>query len=337
MRIGRTDTDTGIALIAEIGNNHEGSVSLAREMIEAAHESGADAIKLQTLVPDEFVSPRFPDRLSQMQQFALTIDDTLELINSYRLKGVVVFSTPLDLMSADALAPHVPLFKVSSGDLTWPALLCLIGDTGKDVILSTGMAYMWEVKESVAILEGRWQRTHATPSLALLHCVSAYPAAPDSVNLAAILAMRRQFPRAAVGYSDHALGIDVAVTAVAAGARIIEKHFTLDKQQSDFRDHALSADPADFRELRLRVDDILERMGSGEKGPTTSEAQGRVAFRRSITVRRFLPKGHVLTDRDLVSQRPGDGMPPNMLNAVVGRVLKTDVDPGHLLQIDDLA
>jgi N,N'-diacetyllegionaminate synthase len=305
-------------------------------MIEAAHEAGADAVKLQTLIPEEFVSPRFPERLGQMRRFALSIDDTLDLIDSFGRRGILVFSTPLDLISARELASHVSLFKVSSGDLTWTELLTFIGQTGKDVILSTGMAYLSEVGEAVALLSEIWG-DREPPALALLHCVSEYPASPNIVNLAAMVTMRAAFPSAAVGYSDHAMGLDVATTAVAAGARIIEKHFTLDKNQSDFRDHALSADPAELTELRARIDAVCEQLGSPEKRPTEAEVAARLAIRRSVTVREHLATGHVIAADDLLCQRPGDGLPPSALDAVIGRSLRNDVDAGHLLQHEDLA
>jgi N,N'-diacetyllegionaminate synthase len=335
MRIGRADVTRKVALIAEIGNNHEGSLELAREMIEAAWDAGADAVKLQTMIPELFVSPRFPERLAQMQRFTLPVDETVGLIAEYRERGITVFSTPLDLVSASRLLDGTSLVKISSGDLTFSQLLCLVGKAGVDVILSTGMATMAEVHEAVTALSREWHTPPVTPSLGILHCVSAYPANSADANLGAIGALKQEFPYAYVGYSDHVIGIDVAARSVAAGATIVEKHFTIDKNFSDFRDHSLSADAADLRLLRSLVDEIREEVGSGIKEPSGAESVGPDAFRRSITLRRFVSAGEEISEADLICQRPGTGLPPSAWTAVLGRVAAHDLDPGHIIAMDD--
>ena len=220
-----------------------------------------------------------------MQRFALPVDETLRIIDDYRERGVMVFSTPLDLGSAAALLRTASLIKVSSGDMTYSQLLSLIAKAGVDVLLSTGMATMAEVNEAVTLLSGEWTTEGVSPSLGILHCVSAYPADATAANLGAVGALKQAFPHAFVGYSDHVIGVDVAARSVAAGATIVEKHFTLDKNFSAFRDHSLSADFADLRLLRSLVDEIREEVGSGIKEPSGIEMAGREAFRRSITVR----------------------------------------------------
>jgi len=335
MRIGRADTTKKVALIAEIGNNHEGSLSLAREMIESAWESGADAVKLQTLIPELFVSPRFPERLEQMRRFALTVDETIQLIEEYRQQGIAVFSTPLDLTSASRLMDVASTIKISSGDLTFTQLLSLVATAGVDVILSTGMATLPEVSEAVNQLEREWGKSEEEPSLGILHCVSAYPADSASANLGAIFTLKQAFPNAEIGYSDHVVGIDVAARSVAAGAVIVEKHFTIDKEHSDFRDHSLSADAADLKLLRSLVDEIRAEVGSGEKDPCAQERLGRDAFRRSITVRRSVSAGEEIRDDDLICQRPGTGLPPAAWTAVVGRIAAVDLEPGQILAPQD--
>lgn len=335
MKIGRADTTQKVALIAEIGNNHEGSLSLARELIETAWEAGADAVKLQTLIPELFVSPRFPERLDQMRRFALPVDETIQLIEEYRERGVTVFSTPLDLASASRLMDVAPTVKISSGDLTFTQLLSLVASSRVDVILSTGMATLPEVTEAVNLLEREWGKSDGAPSLGILHCVSAYPANSASANLGAIFTLKQAFPHASVGYSDHVVGIDVAVRSVAAGAVIVEKHFTIDKKYSDFRDHSLSADPAELKLLRSLVDEVRAQVGSGEKEPCAEESTGVETFRRSITIRRSVSAGKQIVEADLICQRPGSGLPPAAWTAVVGSIAEIDLEPGHLVSLQD--
>lgn len=336
MKIGRADTAHQVALIAEIGNNHEGSLALARELIETAWEAGADAVKLQTLIPELFVSPQFPDRLDQMRRFALPVGETIQLIEEYRERGVSVFSTPLDLESASRLMDVVPTIKISSGDLTFTQLLRLVATAGVDVILSTGMATLLEVREAANLLELEWGKFEEAPNLGILHCVSAYPADAASANLGAIFTLKQAFPDAAVGYSDHVVGIDVAARSVAAGATIVEKHFTIDKKYSDFRDHSLSADAADLKLLRSLVDEVREEVGSGEKKPCAEESTGRDTFRRSITIRHRVAAGGEIHEGDLVCQRPGSGLPPTAWATVVGSIAAIDLEPGHIVSTQDL-
>ena len=335
MRIGRADTNRKVALIAEVGNNHEGSLSIARDLIFAAWDAGADAVKLQTLIPELFVSPEYPERLEQMRKFALSIDETISLIHDFAAQGIFVFSTPLDLTSACELIRHVPLVKVSSGDLTFTHLLETVGASGRDVILSTGMSTMSEIRTAVSVTTSTWPVLAITPSLAIMHCVSAYPATPSDANLAAIRSLRQEFPVAVIGYSDHVAGVDVAARSVSVGAQVVEKHFTLDKTYSQFRDHALSADPRDFGLLRSLVDEIYEELGSGEKTPSHMELENRVALRRSITVRSPIEPGTVIASEDLVCQRPGTGLPPSEWNQVVGRIALRSMAPGHVVSTTD--
>ncbi len=337
MRIGQADTDERVALVAEIGNNHEGSVGLAEEMIGQAAEAGADAIKLQTFVPELFVSPLDPARLETMRRFALSHSETERLIRGAAEHGITVFSTPLDLDSLFVLAPLVSTIKVASGDITFSPLLEAVAATGKDTIISTGASTMDEVAQAVAILEANWSPADVHPDLAILHCVSSYPAAPSSANLRAIATLASAFPHATIGYSDHTLGVDVAVYAAAAGARIIEKHFTLNKAHSDFRDHALSADPVDFRALRDRIDLVQELLGNGTKGPDDTEDPMIHMIRRSLTVTRDVGAKHLLECSDLICMRPGTGMPPSALVEVIGRRLAVAKQAGEVLFPSDLA
>jgi N,N'-diacetyllegionaminate synthase len=336
MRIGHRDTDASIALVAEIGNNHEGSIALAEEMIEAAFTTGADAVKLQTFVPELYVSSVQVDRLEMLRRFALPDEDLQRLLSDYRSRGLTLFSTPFDLTSLHSLST-APLLKISSGDLTFTQLLEAAARAKKDIIISTGASTLFEVEEAVAVITRTWDEVGYQGGLAALHCVSAYPAPPEAVNLRAIGALRDALPDVVIGYSDHALGIEVALAAAAAGARIIEKHFTLNKNFSDFRDHQLSADPGEFSQLRARLDVLDTMLGSGIKEPQDVETEMRTAIRRSITTTRELPAGHRLGESDLCIVRPGGGLIPSRLSEVVGQSLISDTSAGYSLVDGDIA
>jgi N,N'-diacetyllegionaminate synthase len=331
LRIGNVETSDRVALVAEIGNNHEGSVALAEELIGLAHEAGADAVKLQTLVPELFVSRADPERLALMRRFALPLDETQRLIKEAEAFGIHVFSTPLDLVSAQSLGEVASTFKISSGDLTFTGLLESVAKLGKDTILSTGASYLTEVESAVGCVLGVWNALDLRPDLALLHCVSAYPTAPSSVNLRAMHTLKSHFPGVSVGFSDHTIGIDAAVAAVAAGAVIVEKHFTIHKNYSSFRDHALSADPRDLRELKNRMDDTVELLGSVEKLPNFAELESRISIRRSVSAAIDIAKGHLIERDDLVCMRPGSGIPPKDLDSIIGRTTRRAFAAGQTL------
>lgn len=336
MKIGAVDTNKRIVLVAEIGNNHEGSFDLAQELIGQAAEAGADAVKLQTLIPEYFVSLRDKERLDRMRRFALSLADTEKLIQDASKQGIYVFSTPLDLVSLAALIPLVDTIKVASGDITFTPLIEAVASSSLDTIISTGASTLVEVASAVGVLEAIWAQDEIAPSLGILHCVSTYPAPPSSLNLRAIATLAAAFPKATIGYSDHTIGVEAAVLAAAAGARIIEKHFTLDKEFSDFRDHALSADAQDLRHLRECLDRVELLLGREEKSPDESEIALIPAIRRSLTVVRDLPIGSTLEFADLQCVRPEGGLPPSALSATIGRRLVVEKRAGEVLCESDL-
>ncbi len=336
MKIGSRDSDWSVCLVAEIGNNHEGSIALAEEMIGKAFAAGADAVKLQTFIPELYVSSIQAERLEMLRRFSLPNEDLQRLLLDHRSRGLTLFSTPFDLTSLDRLS-SAPLLKISSGDLTFTPLVEAAARARKDLIISTGASTLLEVGAAVTLITETWNDVGFQGSLAVLHCVSAYPAPLEAANLRAIGTLQLTFPDVVVGYSDHTQGIEVALTAAAAGARIIEKHFTLDKNYSDFRDHQLSANPAEFSQLRQRLDDLDALLGTGLKEPQTVEIEMRNAIRRSVTTVRDLPAGHRLGDLDLCIVRPGEGLAPAQLNDILGRSLVADVSAGHAIREDDLA
>lgn len=329
MKIGPIDLDREILVVAEIGNNHEGDLVLAEDLIGLAARAGAQAVKFQTIVPERLVAPDQTQRLAQLRRFRLDAEAHHRLAAVAAREGVMFMSTPFAIEAVAMLDPLVPAFKIASGDNDFVPLLEAVGATAKPVILSTGMTGLGGAAAAQAALERVWRARGIDPGLVLLHCASVYPAAPADANIRAIAALAAL--GRPVGYSDHTLGIDAALAAVALGARVIEKHFTRSKTHSDFRDHALSAEPAELRELVVRARTIAACLGDGVKRPVAGEAATAAAARRSICAARALPAGHVLRIEDLDWLRPAGGLSPGNEAVLLGRALKADVAAGARL------
>lgn len=331
-------------IIAEAGVNHNGSVDMALRLVEAAANAGADAVKFQTFRADSLVTPDAPKAEYQKRHTGheesqramltrLELDDSAwaRIAAAAAERQILFLSTPFDEDSADSLAAlDVPAFKISSGDLTNGRLLAHIAGLRRPVILSTGMASLGEVEAAIEIL-----KSAGASEIALLHCVSSYPADPQDVNLRAMDTMAHAFGLPC-GYSDHTVGVEVPWAAVARGAVIIEKHITLDKAMPG-PDHAASADPAEFAILVRGIRTIEGALGDGRKQPAASELDVARASRRSIVARRRLTRGLVLTEEDLEFRRPGTGLPPSLLPHVIGRSVSRNIDAGELLTLDVLA
>jgi N,N'-diacetyllegionaminate synthase len=327
MRIGPHDLDQRVFIVAEAGNNHEGSFARAEEMIERAAQMGADAIKFQTIVPEKLVSSRETARLAQLARFRFTYDQFTALAATAARAGIAFLSTPFDTDSVAFLKPLVPAYKVASGDNDCFGLLEAIAATGKPILLSTGMLDLDGVARAKAAIEAVWRTRGAAGSLALLHCVVAYPTPAEHANLGAIRALATLGQT--VGYSDHTLGNDSAVLSVALGSRVIEKHFTLDKNLSEFRDHKLSDDPAEFADLVRRVRDAEAMLGTGTKRVMPVEEPALVGARRSIMAARDLAAGAVIAAADLTWLRPRAGLRPGEEASLVGRTLAVAVRGGE--------
>lgn len=326
MKIGAHDLDEKVFIVAEIGNNHEGSFARAEEMIGRAKEAGADAVKFQTIVPEKLVSAADTARIAQLRRFQLSYRQFEALAATARREGIIFLSTPFDLDSVAALDPLVPAFKIASGDNDFFPLLAAVAGTGKPILLSTGLSDLAGIRRAKQVIEERWQATGRPGSLALLHCVVSYPTTPDNASLGAIRDLASL--GCTIGYSDHTIGIAAAVLSVALGARAIEKHFTLDKDQSDFHDHKLSADPADLAELVRRVREAETLIGTGGKRVLACEAAVRERVRRGIAAARDLAAGTVLADADLTWVRPRAGLAPGHEAELVGRRLAVAVPAG---------
>ena len=319
-------------VIAEAGVNHNGDAALARRLVDIAAEARADAVKFQAFSTDALVSTQAPKAAYQrettgadetqhemLRRLELTSAQQASLARAAADRGLVFFSSVFDEASVDALdAIGVPLFKVPSGEITNLPLLRRVAGKGKPIILSTGMSTMDEVADAVAAIHDA-----GDPPLALLHCVSAYPAPAAETNLRAMDTLRERF-QVPVGLSDHTLGIAVALAAVARGACIIEKHFTVDRSLPG-PDHRASLSPPELRELVGSIRTVEASIGTGEKGPTPSELDTRRVARKSLVAARAIAAGETLTAELLRIKRPGTGISPAELSRAVGRRVRRDL------------
>lgn len=335
MRIGEHDLERRSLVIAEIGNNHEGDPAVAERLVREAAACGVDAVKFQTLRAAELVGPSDAGRFAQLESFELTEDDFTRLAGLARSLGVLFLSTPFGLRSAEFLHGLVPAYKIASGDLDFLPLIERVVGFGKPLILSTGGSDLELVRATVRFVKEKAATLGVPGEVALLHCVSSYPAPPEEVNLRAIPVLARELG-CPVGYSDHALGIEAAVSAVAAGAVIVEKHFTLDHHFSDFRDHQLSADPGQMTQLVERIRALEVLLGEGRKAVQPSERATLAPMRRSIVAARKLPAGHRLEATDLTWLRPAGGLSPGSERVLLGRALRRAVAPGERLGPEDV-
>jgi len=346
MRIGAVDTDDRVVVIAEIGNNHEGDVDLAREMVRAAAGAGAHAVKFQAIDPRRLVRPSETARIAQLDRYRLTPADFRSLHELALEHGLGFSCTPFDVDAVPWLAPLVDVFKIASGDNDIPQLMRAIGAAGRPALVSGGMSDTATVRGARDTL-----RAAGAPQVGVLHCVSAYPTPPAAAQLATIPALRDALgPDTLIGYSDHTLGIDACVVAAALGARVLEKHFTLRHDLSDFRDHQLSAEPAELAALVTRVaqasgdprgtlasiENAQELIGTPKNGVVAVEEATARAARRSLTPVRDLPAGHVLAPGDLAWLRPRDGLAPADEQRLLGQALTRSVVGGDALQSGDV-
>ncbi len=330
-------------VIAEAGVNHNGSLEFALHLVDAAAAAGADAVKFQTFRADRMVSPTAEQAAYQRQNTGveepqLAMIRRLELAdNSFAMlarhcrdRGIMFLSSPFDMESADLLERlGVPAFKVGSGELTHHALLAHIAAKGRPILLSTGMAALDEVAAALDVISAS-----GSPPVALLHCVSNYPADPADCNLAAMDTMREAF-HVPVGWSDHTLGIGVALAAVARGASLVEKHFTLDRNLPG-PDHRASLEPAELAGLISQVRQVESAIGDGVKRRVTAEDDTHRVARRSLYAARALAPGEEIRPKDLVALRPGTGISPARLGEVSGRRTARAIAAGAMLTESDL-
>ena len=320
-----------VVIIAEAGVNHNGSVKLAKQMIEEAARAGADYIKFQTFKPEKLVSKYAQkadyqkkttgsqeSQLQMLEKLALSYDDFAELKKYCEQIGIGFLSTPFDEDSIRFLDRlDMDFWKIPSGEITNYPYLVQVAQTGRDIVLSTGMCEMDEIADAMKVLE-----ENGAGNISLLHCNTEYPTPYEDVNLLAMNQMREVFNKQ-VGYSDHTVGIEVPIAAVALGAAIIEKHFTLDKNMEG-PDHKASLEPLELTQMICSIRHIEKSLGNGNKKRTASEQHNIAAARKSIVAKCAISKGDIFTEANLTVKRPGNGISPMRWKEIIGTRAERD-------------
>lgn len=329
-----------VFIIAEAGVNHNGSIDIAKKLIDVASEAGVDAVKFQSFKAEKIVSKYTPKaeyqkkttdsnekQLEMIKKLELDYEKHKELMNYCKTKGVMFLSSPFDLESIDLLHKlGLEIFKIPSGEITNLPYLRKIGRLKKKVILSTGMATLGEIEAALDVL-----RENGSNDIVVLHCNTEYPTPMEDVNLRAMLTIKEAF-KVEVGYSDHTLGIEVPIAAVALGAKVIEKHFTLDKNMEG-PDHKASLEPNELKEMVKAIRNIEKALGNGIKKPSKSELKNKQLVRKSIVAKRFIKKGEVFTEENITVKRPGNGISPMRWDEIIGKVANKDYKEDELIEI----
>lgn len=329
-------------IIAEAGVNHNGSVKIAKKLIDAARDCGADAVKFQTFIAEKLVSVNAQKAAYQKEttntdetQFQMIKELELgfkahkELIDYCSKKGVLFFSSPFDLKSINLLVElGLETIKIPSGEITNLPYLKKIGKLKKSIIISTGMADLGEIEDALDILTSSGTEKD---KITVLHCNTEYPTPYKDVNLNAMITIKKAFG-VKVGYSDHTLGIEVPIAAVALGAEVIEKHFTLDKNMEG-PDHKSSMEPKEFKVMVEAIRKIEKSLGNGIKRSSPSEFKNKSVARKSIVAKKPIKEGEVFTEENLATKRPGTGMSPMRWNEIIGKEAKRNFNVDEIIDL----
>lgn len=318
-------------IIAEIGVNHNGQVDLALKMVEAAKKAGADAVKVQIIDPDKSYT-KGTESYAIFKRVYIPLDGWRKIAAKAKELGVDIFATfthPDDMGLAQELG--FPAIKISSSNITNFPLLKAAAETGKPLVVSTGMAYLSEVDEAVRYLE-----EHGAKQLGILHCTSLYPTAPEDINLRAIITLHQAFPAYPIGFSEHTIGIHATVAAVALGARIIEKHFTLD-QKMEGPDHYFSSTPEEFSALAKAIREVKRALGNGIKRPAFKEMSERVKLQRVLVAARDISAGEPLTKDNVAAKRSTKvGLATRWYDIILGHQSRKALTKDDPITMDDL-
>lgn len=328
-----------VLIIAEAGVNHNGSLELAKKLVDVAKEAGADIVKFQTAKLDSLVSKFAPmaeyqkknTKTNQAQKdmlskLLLPYEDFIELAAYCKQKGIEFISTPFDIESIHFLNDMVKFWKVPSGEITNLPYLVEIAKTKKPIIMSTGMCELWEIEEAFSVL-----KKNGAEDITLLHCNTQYPTPYEQVNLKAMHSLAEHF-KVAIGYSDHTMGTEIPIAAVAMGATVIEKHFTLDRNMEG-PDHKASVEPQELAYMVKAIRNVEAALGNGEKKPSESEKPNIVVARKSIVASKRIRKGELFSEENLTTKRPGNGISPMKWNEVIGQRAARDFEEDELIEI----
>ena len=329
-----------VIVIAEAGVNHNGSFELAKKMVDAAKEAGVDYVKFQTFNPKKLVS-KYAEKaeyqkettgsdetqLQMLQKLTLTEDNFLSLRDYCKEVGIGFISTPFDLDSIAFLETFdMDFWKVPSGEVTNLPYLEAIARTKRKVVMSTGMCDMNEIQDAMEVL-----KKNGTTEITLLHCNTQYPTPYEHVNLSAMSTIKDTLHKE-VGYSDHTQGIEVPIAAVAMGATVIEKHFTLDKNMEG-PDHKASLDPTELKQMVSAIRNIEKAIGNGLKEPSSSELTNKAVARKSIVASREIKQGEILSEYNLTTKRPGIGISPMKWYEVIGKAAARDFSEDEIIEL----
>jgi N-acetylneuraminate synthase/N,N'-diacetyllegionaminate synthase len=330
MKIFGCDLDREVAVVAEIGVNHEGDVEAASRLLRLAAEAGADAVKFQTFTPEHYTSSSDPARLARVTKFALDRDAHLRLVREAKEIGVFMFSTAVSDDVVPFLAEQFPAIKIASGDLDFEPVIRAAAKTGRSVILSTGLGTIDEVHRAVGWLREEIGAAELRDRVVLMQCVSAYPAPVEEASVLGVPYLA-EATGLRIGYSNHVIGPDACYAAVAHGACMLEVHFTDRKTGREFRDHALSFEPDDLRALMAVVPRIRASLGARGKERQASELGNLKAVRKGVVAARNLEAGHVLTRDDLSFARPQTEFAAGEIDGLVGKRLSRPLRSGELV------
>lgn len=314
-------------IIAEIGNNHEGSFKVAKKMILAAYKAGVDAVKFQTFKTENYVNISEKKRFSRLKKFELSKSEFVKLSIYAKQKGLLFISTPFDLESANFLKDIVDYFKISSGDNNYYQLIEKVLSYKKPTIISCGLL---NDKGISTLLNHIKRKKFPLKKITLMHCVSSYPVPPSEANLNAITYMKKKF-KLNIGYSDHTVGISAAIIAKNLGASVIEKHFTLNKKFSSFRDHILSSDPTEMKVLVNELKNHNPILKIPNKNISKSEKKNLASMRRSIYSITKMKKNERITENKIKIVRPFGYFHPIDLKKILNKKLKVDIQENQLI------
>jgi N,N'-diacetyllegionaminate synthase len=331
-------------IIAEIGSNHNGDMDLCRQLIDAAADAGAHAVKFQSWTENSLIAKEEYDRNSEYSDKKRHFGTLKEMVKAYQFtteqhmeahsycgeRGIAFCSTPFSPDEADLLEKlDVPFYKIASMDIVHLPLLRHVARKQRPMLISTGMATLAEIEKAVETVRGE-----GNDQIVLLHCISIYPPDYDMIQLRNMATLQQAFD-VPVGFSDHTMGTAIPLAAIALGACVIEKHFTLDQDMPGW-DHAISATPAELRTIVAEGRNIQTSLGGSSRIVTEAEIEKRKKFRRSLVTRRPLSRGHVLTEADLDAKRPGTGISPAEISYALGRTLARDLQEDQVIRWEDL-
>ena len=326
-------------IIAEAGVNHNGSLEMAKKLVDVAYDCGADIVKFQTAKLESLVSKTAQmadyqkrntgteeSQKEMLKRLLLSFDDFIELANYCKDRGILFLSTPFDIESVHFLDKLQDIWKIPSGEITNYPYLVEIAKTGKKVVLSTGMAEMDEIRDAIHVLE-----ENGTKNITILHCTTEYPASVKDVNLKAMITLKQKFGYP-VGYSDHTEGIEISLAAAAIGATVIEKHFTLDRNLPG-PDHKASLEPHELKKMVEGIRKIEQALGSFEKKPSAAELKNREVARKSVVAKRNIRAGDIFTEDNITTKRPGTGINPMRWTEIIGTKAIRDFKEDELIEI----